>query len=130
MNSLHSILFQEYRALVGPKALTMHYPLMRKASKVRAPLTESQILFSHPARPNLVNKYFIMTNWETNFLEVLACKAVRFCRASCLFPARSCKCYGPRMGLSSMVLQRKRSQGRMGHMIIMNMSGCKFYLKT
>ena len=34
-------------------------------------------------------------------------------------PARS-NVYGPHTGFSSMVLQRKRSQGRTGHMIIMD----------
>ena len=33
-------------------------------------------------------------------------------------PARA-NAYGPHAGLSSMVLQRKRSQGRTGHMIIL-----------
>ena len=42
-------------------------------------MTESQI-FSHPARPNLVNKYFHMTNLKTNLLKVLTREAVRFCR--------------------------------------------------
>ena len=46
-------------------------------------------VFSHPARPNLVNKYFIMTDLETNLLEVLTREAVRFCsRAVRLFPAQ------------------------------------------
>ena len=51
-------------------------------------MTSSQI-FSHPARPNLVNKYFYhMTNLEPNLLEVLTREAVRFCsRVVRLFPA-------------------------------------------
>ena len=60
-----------------------------------------------------------MTNLETNSLEILTREAVRFCsRAVRLFlgPARA-NAYGPHTGLSSMVLQRKRSQGRTGHMI-------------
>ena len=48
-----------------------------------------------------------MTSLETNFLEVLKCQAVRFCsRAALLFPALLAH-----TGLSSMVLQRKHSQG-------------------
>ena len=65
-----------------------------------------------------------MTNLETNFREVLTREAVRFCsRAVRLFsgPARA-NAYGPHTGLSSMVLQRKRSQGRTGHIITLLMS--------
>ena len=60
-----------------------------------------------------------MSNLETDFLEVLTREAVRFCsRAVRPFsdPARA-NAYGPHTGLSSMVLQRKRFQGRTGHMI-------------
>ena len=61
-----------------------------------------------------------MTNLETNFLEVLTREAVHFSsRAVRLFPALTrTNAYGPHTGLFSMVLQRKRSQDRTGHMII------------
>ena len=52
-------------------------------------MTESQI-FSHPALPNLVNKYlsYHNTNLETNLLEAFTREIVRFCsRAVRLFPA-------------------------------------------
>ena len=56
-----------------------------------------------------------MTILETNLLEVLTRDAIRFCsRAVRLFPAPLAQM---RTGLSSMVLQKKRSQGRTGHMI-------------
>ena len=41
------------------KYLARGHGVRTKRSEVRAPLTEGQI-FSHPARPNLVNKYFII----------------------------------------------------------------------
>ena len=60
-----------------------------------------------------------MTNLETNLLEVLTREAVRFCsRAVRLFSDPACaNAYGPHTGLSSMVLQRKRSRGRSSHLI-------------
>ena len=89
-----------------------------RAQRGPCAMTESQI-FSHPARPNYVTKYFIMTNLETNLLEVLTGQAVRFySRAVRLVPAplRQMRT-GPHTRLSSMVLQWKRSQGCTGHMI-------------
>ena len=41
------------------KYLAQGHGILTKHCEVRVPLTESQI-FSHPARPNLVNKYFII----------------------------------------------------------------------
>ena len=41
------------------KYLVRGHGVRIKRSEVRTPLTESQI-FSHPARPNFVNKYFII----------------------------------------------------------------------
>ena len=55
-----------------------------------------------------------MTNLETNLLEVLTREAVRFCSRAFSGPARA-NAYGPHTGLLSMVLQRKRLQGRTGH---------------
>ena len=60
-----------------------------------------------------------MTNFETNLFEVLTREVVRFCSRAVRFfsgPVRA-NAYGPHMGLSSMVLQRKRSQGCTGHII-------------
>ena len=58
-------------------------------------MNESQI-FSHPARPNLVNKYFVIDQFG---VEVLTHKAIRFCsRAVRLFLAPSCKCVRPLYG--------------------------------
>ena len=72
-----------------------------------------------------------MTNLETNLLEVSTLEAVRFCsRAVRLFsgPARA-NAYGPHTRLSSMVLQRKRSQGRTGHMIKCNFINAMIHKK-
>ena len=41
------------------KYMARGHGIRTERSEVLAPLTESQI-FSHPARPNLVNKYFII----------------------------------------------------------------------
>ena len=69
------------------KYLARGHGVRTERSEVRAPYRESQI-FSHPVRPNLANKYFIMTNMERNLLEALTRKTVRFCsRAVRLFPA-------------------------------------------
>ena len=60
-----------------------------------------------------------MIHLETNFLEILTCQAVRFCRRAVrLLPAPLAQMRTALIrDLSSMVLQRKRSQGRTGHMI-------------
>ena len=49
-----------------------------RAQRGPCAMTESQIFF-HPARPNLVNKFYHMTNLETNLLKVLTREAVLFC---------------------------------------------------
>ena len=62
-------------------------------------ISESQV-FSYPAGPNLVNKYFNhMTNLGANLHEVLTREALRFCSRA--------NAYGSHTGLLSMVLQRK-----------------------
>ena len=57
-----------------------------------------------------------MTNLETKLLEVSTSEAVRVCSRAVrlFFRPRSA---GPYTGLSSMVLQRKGSQGRTSHLI-------------
>ena len=61
-----------------------------------------------------------MTNLETNLLVVLTREAVRFCsRAARLFPAPLAQMR------TALVLQRKRSQGRTGHMIKINRHALK-----
>ena len=62
-----------------------------------------------------------MTNLETNLPEVLTREAVCFCsRAIRLFSAPLAQMRTTLIGLSPMVLQRKRLQGRTGHMIKKN----------
>ena len=63
--------------------------------------------------------YIHMTNLDTNLFEVLTGEGVPFFKLGrTVFSGLArANAYGPYTGLSSMVLQRKPSQGRTGHMI-------------
>ena len=61
--------------------------------------------------------FYHMTNLETELFQILIREAARCCssrRTAFSGPARA-NAYGPHTGLSSLVLQRKGSQGRAGH---------------
>ena len=91
-------------------------------------MTSSQI-FSHPARPDLVKKYILLTklgraewkifgsrSWRT---ELAALGPVRHDLEPNISPSgpACANAYGPHTGLSLMVLQRKGWERRTGHMI-------------
>ena len=82
-----------------------------RAQRGRCAMTESQI-YSHPARPNLVNKYH-MTNLKTNVVEVLTREAVRFC-SSPPPPPPSRNCVRPSYGTFINGFEKKALAGPYG----------------
>ena len=87
-------------------------------------MIESLISFqSHPARPNLVNKYFIISDQFGGKIAYSFNARGRTLllqgRKAFFGPVRAnAYVYSLHTGLSSIVLQSKGSQGRTGHMMI------------
>ena len=59
------------------KYLAEGHGLQTEHSEVRVPWQRAKYFPIQPS--HLVNKYFIMTNLETNLLEVLTCEDIGFC---------------------------------------------------